>query len=69
MVASRLMGSRVLFTEADIKRAMRAMDKAGRPVAAIDFPKEGGFRLLIGEPVEIEKGSRGKNEWDDVLPQ
>jgi len=62
------MSARVTFTEADIKRAMRAMEKAGRSVAAVDFPREGGFRLLIGDPVQIEKGTLGTNEWDDVLP-
>lgn len=59
--------ARVAFTESDIKRAIRATVKAGREVAAVDFPREGGFRLVLGDRIQVEQGSVGKNEWDDVL--
>lgn len=55
------------FTLTEIKRAIRAARAAGEPVAAIDFPKQGGFRLVLGEPVRIEGVATGVNEWDDVL--
>lgn len=56
------------FTVADVRRAIKAVESGGRHVAAVDFPKEGGFRLLIGEPASIAlPGRSGANEWDDVL--
>lgn len=58
------------FSLADIKRAVKALEAGGKSVAAVDFPKEGGFRVLLGDPVSLDVPSRsGKNEWDDVLPQ
>jgi hypothetical protein len=57
---------RARFTQADIDRAIRAMEKLGRGVAAIDFPAEGGFRLILGEPLKV--AGSGANEWDEVLP-
>nr|WP_312293784.1 hypothetical protein [Brevundimonas diminuta] len=64
------MTTKAAFTVADIKRAIMAMQKAGQPVAAVDFPKEGGFRLVLGEPpVVAAPFGAGVNEWDSVLPQ
>lgn len=56
------------FTQADIKRAVHAVEAVGKSVAAVDFPKEGGFRLLIGEPFSDAHAGRriGENEWDDL---
>ena len=54
--------------KADIKRAIRAVESGGKSVAAVDFPKDGGFRVLIGEPIASPvETRRGANEWDDVL--
>lgn len=63
------MSAPVAFKLADIKRGVAAVEKAGKSVAAVDFPKEGGFRLLIGEPVEVARLTprSGANEWDEVL--
>jgi hypothetical protein len=62
------MSERVRFTEADIRRAIKAVESGGKHVAAVDFPKEGGFRLLIGEPSEAAVLPRkGASDWDDVL--
>jgi hypothetical protein len=64
------MTTRVAFSAADIKRAMSVMAKCGQQVAAVDFPKEGGFRLVLGDRMEAAAaGASGRNEWDDVLPQ
>lgn len=56
------------WTVADVRRALKAVRSGGESVAAVDFPVHGGFRLLIGEPVEVALpvGS-GANEWDEVL--
>ncbi len=56
------------FTAADVRRAVKAVESGGKSVAAVDFPREGGFRLLLGEPVRLDVAARiGANEWDDVL--
>lgn len=56
------------FTVADVRRAIKAAEAVGKSVSAVDFPKEGGFRLLLGEPVALDLPIRsGVNEWDDVL--
>ena len=56
------------FTSAEVRIAIKAVESVGKCIAAVDFPKEGGFRLLLGEPVEIAPIRRsGVNEWDEVL--
>ena len=36
---------------------------------AVDFPREGGFRLVLGDPIPVAaSGINGANEWDVVLP-
>lgn len=61
------MTERVRFTEADIRRAIKAVESGGKSVAAVDFPKEGGFRVLIGEAFsDPALAGRGVNEWDEV---
>lgn len=56
------------FTAADVRRAIKAAEAGGKSVAAVDFPRDGGFRLLLGEPIALDLPSRsGANEWDDVL--
>lgn len=54
---------RVSFTHADIRRAIAAVEAAGKSVGAVDFPPSGGFRIIIGAP----SSATGRNEWDDVL--
>lgn len=56
------------FTVADVRRAIKAAEAGGKSVAAVDFPRDGGFRLLLGEPIALDLPARsGANEWDDVL--
>lgn len=63
------MGAAVAFRASDIRRAVEAVEKGGKCVSAVDFPKEGGFRLLIGSPIDVGSlGPKGANEWDEVLP-
>lgn len=56
------------FRQADIRRAVHAVESGGKSVRAVDFPPEGGFRLLIGPPDEAANAGRRENEWDEVLP-
>ena len=56
------------WTVADVRRAMKAARAGGLPLAAVDFPPQGGFRLLFGERIDVDlKTGSGANEWDDVL--
>lgn len=55
--------TKIIFSQADVKRAIRAVEATGKVVAAVDFPPHGGFRLILGEPIALEP----RNEWDDVL--
>jgi hypothetical protein len=56
------------FKPSDVRSAIKVVESGGKCVVAVDFPKEGGFRLLLGEPVEIAPIRRsGVNEWDEVL--
>lgn len=56
------------FTAADVRRAIKAAKSGGESVAAVDFPRDGGFRLLLGAPVPLDVPKRiGGNEWDEVL--
>lgn len=51
------------FTQADVRRAVAAVEASGKSVGAIDFPPSGGFRIIIGEAAPVTE----PNEWDDVL--
>jgi hypothetical protein len=55
------------FLPADLSKAIKAVEKSGKSLAAVDFPPHGGFRLLLGEPVTIAADRAGGNEWDEVL--
>lgn len=55
------------WTVADVRRALKAIRSGGESVAAVDFPRSGGFRILLGEPVEIEvTGGSGANDEDQL---
>lgn len=56
------------WTIADVRRALKAVRSGGETIAAVDFPKSGGFRILIGDPIETDLPPRsGANDWDEVL--
>lgn len=55
------------FTTAEVRRAIEAVEKAGKTAAGVDFPPQGGFRVLIGEPATAVVGAGAPNEWDEVL--
>jgi hypothetical protein len=58
-------GRNVRFTAADVRRAIEAVVAAGKTVAAVQFPLEGGFRVRICEPANA--ADQAPNEWDEVL--
>lgn len=59
---------RAHFTVADIRRAVKAVESGGKTVTAVDFPKEGGFRVLIAGPANDDVRERsGGSDWDEVL--
>lgn len=62
-------GRPTAFSAAELRRAIRTVEKAGKSVAGVDFPREGGFRLLFDEASYTPLPKRGGNEWDEVLPQ
>lgn len=64
MVTTRL-PRMAAFTKASVRRAIEAVEAAGKPIAAIDFPPEGDFRIVIGTPAAVI--SEEPNPWDDVL--
>lgn len=59
---------KVAFTDADVQRAIKAVEKSGKSLVRVDFPPAGGFSLLIGEPLPPSV-ILGGNEWDEVLSQ
>lgn len=58
---------RASFRPADVRRAIKALEDVGKAVAGVDFPPEGGFRVLVGEPSPLARPMGERNEWDEVL--
>lgn len=55
------------FRESDVKRAIRAVQAAGRPVARVEI--EAGKIVVIPEKLDQTDtlvGRLGVNEWDEV---
>lgn len=55
---------------AQARKAVSQFEAVGKSVAAVDFLPNGGFRLLLGEKVDVSADLRSDagNEWDEVLP-
>jgi hypothetical protein len=59
------------FKEADVVRAVKAVNKAGYPVAAVHFKRD-GFTVVIGKPGDASAGVGGEGtatsdgEWDNI---
>lgn len=60
------MTERVSFSAPAVKRAIATVEKAGKSIAGVDFPPEGGFRLLLGEPREADVPDRSGGDWEVV---
>lgn len=55
------------FRPSDVQRAIKALEKVGKTIAGVDFPPEGGFRVVVGEPSPLAQPVGERNEWDEVL--
>jgi hypothetical protein len=52
--------ARSTFTEADVKRAINAVRKAGLEVAAVEVDSGGKISVRVGQP-------SGPSDWDEIL--
>lgn len=56
------------FSSVEVKRAIAAIKAVGNYVVRVDFPPEGGFRILTSDtPTEPLGGADGPNPLDRVL--
>jgi hypothetical protein len=51
------------FRETELRRALRAFDKEGLPVAGARINRDGCIQVIAGKP-EDDSASVSKNEWD-----
>ena len=50
------------FRETELRRALRAFDKEGVPVAGARINRDGSIQVIAGKP---EDEGKTKNEWDE----
>ena len=55
----------VEFKETDVRRAVKAIDSAGKPIAGVRFYPDGSFTVLTGKLTQATDLSA--NPWDEVL--
>jgi hypothetical protein len=55
--------SPLAFKQTDLRRAIRAFQKAGLPIARAEIDRDGKNVIVTGEPNSKEKGA---NEWDQI---
>jgi hypothetical protein len=55
--------SRRTFRERDVKAAIKAVEAAGKQVAAVQISAQGAIRIEVGKPGEQESSA---NPWDEV---
>jgi hypothetical protein len=55
---------RTPVTQAEIARAVKALQKAGLPVAAVKFTPDGTVIVIPGTPEAVPSSER--NPWDDA---
>jgi hypothetical protein len=56
---------RCAFKEVDVKRAVKAVEAAGKPVRGVRFMADGGFEVVVGAPATAPEAE--VNPWDKVL--
>ena len=52
------------FKETDLRRAIRASQKAGLSIARVEIDRDGKIVVVVGEGMTTQ-GSAG-NEWDEL---
>jgi len=56
------------FRQADVSRAIRAVEDGGKSVAAVDIRRDGTIRVFIGQPAHApDLTSEGPDEWDRLI--
>ncbi|MFZ2252641.1 MAG: hypothetical protein WAW13_00535 [Minisyncoccia bacterium] len=56
------------FKQADLSRAIKAVEDGGKSVAAVDIRRDGTIRVLIGEPIRAgDLTQDGGDEWDRLI--
>lgn len=53
------------FRESDVRRAVRAVQAAGKEITAVEIGGDGKIRIVLGKAGAQE--SHALNEWDEVL--
>lgn len=54
-----------VFRERDVRRAVKAVAKAGLPVARIEIDKDGKIAVIVGKPEELA----GNSSWDSAIAE
>jgi hypothetical protein len=54
------------FKETDLRRAIRASQKAGLSIARVEIDRDGKIVIVTGKPVNEDTMSN-TNPWDEVL--
>lgn len=58
----------VTFRQADVSRAIKAVENEGKTVAAVDVRRDGTIRVFIGEPARApDLAGEGPDEWDRLI--
>lgn|GEM_PF-670982 len=58
--------SPLAFKQTDLRRAIRASQKAGLSIARVEIDRDGKIVVVIGKQTD-EKGVSNANPWDEVL--
>jgi hypothetical protein len=53
------------FRQADITKAVRAVQAAGVPVARVEVDREGRI-IVVAQSGAVEHNGASRNEWDDA---
>jgi hypothetical protein len=58
------------FRERDIRRAIKAVEKAGKQVACVEIDADGKIIVIVGKPDESNNrdatNNGANNEWDRI---
>lgn len=56
------------FRQADVSRAIKAVEDGGKSVVAVDIRRDGTIRVFIGEPAHApDLAGEGPDEWDRLI--
>lgn len=56
------------FRQAELAKAIRAVERGGKCVRTVNFPPEGGFSLLLGEPEPpVDVAQESGDDWSEAI--